>query len=135
MRSIIHTSDKVNRFVLKKLTFVIIIIVFILVSNLAFLDKVQSNAHLKIKNVIIIIVKICIICDKKFHTTSEYREQFNFKRDRDQFDEEKNDRNDNDNDEKHHANIDNENDKNKIYIIINFNILTIINVMFRAIVH
>jgi hypothetical protein len=72
--------------------------------------------------------------------TSECREQFNLKRDRDQFDEKKDDRDDkrkrnNDNDEKHHSNVDNENDEHKIYIIINLNILTIMNVMFREIAH
>ncbi len=82
----------VNRFVSKELIFVMIVIIFVLASNFAFFDKVQSNAQLKIKNVIIIIVKMCIICDKKFHTMNECREQFNFKRDRDQFDEEKDDR-------------------------------------------
>ncbi len=87
---------------------------------------------------------MCIICNKKFHTTSEYREQFNFKRNRDQFDEKKNDRNDkrkrkndndNDNDEKHHSNVDDKNDEHKIYIIINLNILTIMSVMSREIVY
>ncbi len=81
----------VNRFVSRESTFVIIVIVFVFISNFAFLDKIQSNAQLKIKNVIIIIVKMCFICDKKFHTMSECREQFNFKRDRDQLDEKKND--------------------------------------------
>ncbi len=84
----------VNRFVSRKSTFVMIVIVFVYISNLAFFDKIQSNAQSRIKNVIIIIVKMCIICDKNFHTTNEYREQFNSKRDRDQFDEKKNDRND-----------------------------------------
>jgi hypothetical protein len=84
----------VNRFVLRKLTFVMIIIVLVLISNFAFFNKIQSNAQLKIKNVIIIIIKVCIICDKKFHTTNECRKQFNLKRDRDQFDEKKNDQND-----------------------------------------
>ncbi len=69
----------VNRSVSKKLTLVIIIIAF--VSILAFFDKIQSDAQSKIKNVIIIIVKKCIFCEKKFHTTSECREQFNLKRD------------------------------------------------------
>jgi hypothetical protein len=119
-----------------------IIIVFAFVSNFAFLDKIQSSTQSEIKNVIIIIVKMCIICDKKFHTTSECREQFNSKRDRDQLDEKKDDRNDkcrrkkdNDNDEKHHANADDENDEHKIYIITHFNILTIMSVMFREIVY
>jgi hypothetical protein len=69
----------VNHSILKELTFVMIFIIFI--SN-SFLDKIQSNAHLKIKNVVIIIVKICIICEKKYHTTSEHRKQLNLKRDR-----------------------------------------------------
>ncbi len=30
---------------------------------------------------------MCIICEKKYHTTNEYREQFNLKRNRDKFDE------------------------------------------------
>ncbi len=130
----------VNHFVLRKSTLVMIVIVFAFASNFAFLDKVQSDAQSEIKNVIIIIVKMCIICDKKFHTTSECREQFNLKRDRDQFDEKRNDRNDkrkqdNDNDEKHHSNVDNENDEHKIYIIINLNILTIMSFMSREIAH
>jgi hypothetical protein len=79
----------VNCFVSRESTLVIIVIAFALVSNLAFFDKVQSNAQSKIKNVIIIIVKMCIICGKKFHTTNKCREQFNLKRDRDQFDEKK----------------------------------------------
>jgi hypothetical protein len=74
----------VNRSISRKSTFVMIVIIF--VSNL-FLDKIQSNAQLKIKNVVIIIVKMCIICEKKCHTTSEHRKQLNLKRDRDQFDE------------------------------------------------
>jgi hypothetical protein len=125
----------VNRSISKKSTFVMIVITF--VSN-SFFDKIQSNAQLKIKNVVIIIVKMCIICDKKYHTTNEHREQFNFKRDRDQFDEERDDRdnkrkreNDNDDDERFNSKIDHEEKKYKIYIIINFAILTIINVMFR----
>ncbi len=130
----------VNRSVSRKSTLVMIVIIFVLASNLAFLDKIQSDAQSEIKNVIIIIVKMCIICDKKFHTTNECDEQFNLKRDRDQFDEEKNDRDDkrrrnNDNNEKHHSNTDNENDEHKIYIIINLNILTIMSVMSREIVH
>ncbi len=132
----------VNRSVSKKSTLVIIVIAF--VSIFAFLDKIQSDAQSEIKNVIIIIIKKCIFCEKKFHTTSESREQFNFKRNQDQFDEEKDDRNnkhkrknDNDNDERHHLNVENEDDddEHKIYIVINFNILTIISVMFREIVY
>jgi hypothetical protein len=74
--------------------------------------------------------------------TNECSEQFNLKRNRDQFDEKKNDqndkrkrKNDNDNDEKHYSNVDDENDEHKIYIIINLNILTIMSVMSREIVH
>ncbi len=85
---------------------------------------------------------MCIICNKKFYTINECREQFNFKQNRDQLDEKKNNRNDkrrrendNDNDEKHYANVNNENDEHKIYIIINLNILTIISVMFYEIVY
>jgi hypothetical protein len=69
-----------NRSISKKLTLVMIVITF--VSNSSF-DKIQSNAHSKIKNVVIIIVKMCTICEKKFHTTSEHRKQLNLKRDRD----------------------------------------------------
>jgi amino acid permease len=121
-------------------------IVIALVSIFAFFDKIQSNVQSKIKNVIIIIVKKCIFCEKKFHTTSECREQFNLKRDQNQFDEEKDERNnkrkrendnDNNNSEKHHSNVENEDDddEHKIYIVINFNILTIMSVMLREIVH
>ncbi len=121
-------------------------IVIIFVSIFSFFDKTQSNAQSEIKNVIIIIVKKCIFCEKKFHTISECREQFNFKRDQDQFDEKKNDRdnkrkskndNDNDNNEKHHSNVENEDedDEHEIYIVINLNILTIMSVMFREIAH
>jgi hypothetical protein len=132
----------VNRSILKKSTFVMIVIIFVSVSNL-FLDKIQSNAQSKIKNVVIIIVKMCIICEKKYHTTSEYRKQFNFKRDHDQFDEERNDRdnkrkrkNDNDDDdERLNSKIDDEEKKYKIYIVINFEILTIMSVMLRQIVY
>jgi hypothetical protein len=74
----------VNRSISKKSTLVMIVITF--VSN-SFFDKVQSNAQSEIKNVVIIIVKMCIICEKKYHTTSEHCEQLNLKRDRDQFDE------------------------------------------------
>ncbi len=72
----------VNRLILQESTFVMIVITF--VSN-SFFDKIQSDAFLKIKNIVIIIVKMCIICEKKYHTTSEHREQLNFnlKRDRD----------------------------------------------------
>jgi hypothetical protein len=52
----------VNRSISKKLTLVMIVI--ILDSN-SFFDKIQSNVQLKIKNVVIIIVKMCIICEKK----------------------------------------------------------------------
>ncbi len=116
-------------------------IVITFVSN-SFLDKIQSNAHSKIKNVVIIIIKMCIICEKKYHTTNEYREQFNFKRDRDQFDEEPDDRNnkrkrrnDNDDDEKFNSKIDDEEKEHKIYIVINFEILTIMNVMSRHVAY
>jgi hypothetical protein len=114
-------------------------IVIILVSN-TFFDKIQSNAHSKIKNVIIIIVKMCIICEKKFHTTNEHREQL--KRDRDQFDKRRDDRNnkrkrknDNDDDERFNSKIDDEEKKHKIYIVINFEILTIMNVMSRHVAY
>jgi hypothetical protein len=72
----------INRSISKKLTLVMIVIAF--VSNSSF-DKIQSNALSKIKNVVIIIIKMCIICEKKYHTTSEHREQLNlsFKRNRD----------------------------------------------------
>jgi hypothetical protein len=121
-------------------------IVIAFVSTFAFLDKIQSDAQSEIKNVIIIIVKKCIFCEKKFHTTSECREQFNFKRNQDQFDERKNDRNnkrrrrndnDNDNNEKHHSNVEDEDDddEHKIYIVIILNTLTIISVIFREIVY
>jgi hypothetical protein len=117
-------------------------IVIIFVSN-SFLDKVQSNAQSEIKNVVIIIVKMCIICEKKYHTASEHRKQLNLKRDRDQFDERRNDRdnkrirkNDNDDDdERFNLKIDDEEKKHKMYIVINFEILTIMSAMFRQIVY
>ncbi len=68
----------VNHSTSKKSTLVMIVITF--VSN-SFFDKIQSNAHSKTKNVVIIIVKMCTICEKKYHTTNEHREQL--KRDRD----------------------------------------------------
>ncbi len=124
----------VNRSISKKSTLVIIVIIF--VSNL-FFDKIQSEAQSKIKNVVINIVKMCIICDKKYHTTNEHRKQFNFKRNRDQFDEERDDRNnkrkrknDNDDDERFNSKIDDEEKKHKIYIVINLEILTIMSAMF-----
>ncbi len=115
----------VNRSISKKSTLVMIVITF--VSN-SFFDKIQSNAHSEIKNVVIIIVKMCIICEKKYHTTSEHREQF--KRDRDQFDEKRNNRNNkrkrkndnDDDDERLNSKIDDEKKKHKIYIVINFEI-------------
>ncbi len=130
----------VNRSISKKSTLVIIVITF--VSN-SFFDKVQSNAQLKIKNVVIIIVKMCIICEKKYHTASEHREQLNLKRDRDQFDEERDDRdnkrrrkNDNDgDDERLNSKIDDEEKEHKIYIVINLEILTIMSAMFCQIVY
>jgi hypothetical protein len=67
----------VNRSILKKSTFVMIVITF--VSNL-FFNKIQSNAQLKIDNVVIIMIKMCIICEKKYHTTNKHCEQLNFKR-------------------------------------------------------
>jgi hypothetical protein len=51
----------VNRLISKKSTLVMIVIIF--VSNSSF-DKIQSDAQLKIKNVVIIIIKMCIICEK-----------------------------------------------------------------------
>ncbi len=80
----------VNCFVLSESALVMIVIV--LISIFTFFDKIQLNAQSKIKNVIIIIVKKYIFCEKKFHTINECREQFNFKRDRDQLDERKDDR-------------------------------------------
>jgi hypothetical protein len=114
-------------------------IVITLVSN-SFLDKVQSDAQSEIKNVVIIIVKMCIICEKKYHTTSEHREQFNSKRDRDQFDEERDDRDSkrkrkNDDDERFNSKIDDEKKKHKIYIVISFEILTIMSAMSRQIAY
>ncbi len=121
-----------------------IVIIFVSVSN-SFLDKVQSDAQSKIKNVVIIIVKMCIICEKKYHTTSEHREQLNLnlKRDRDQFGEKRDDRdskrrrkNDNDDDsERLNSKIDDEEKKHKIYIVINLEILTIMSAMLRQIVY
>ncbi len=127
----------VNRSISKKSTLVIIVITF--VSNSSF-DKVQSDAQSEIKNVVIIIVKMCIICEKKYHTTSEHRKQFNLKRDRDQFDEERDDRNSkrkrkNDDDEWFNSKIDDKERKHKIYIVINSEILTIMNAMFRQVVY
>ncbi len=132
----------VNRSVSKESTLVMIVTTF--VSILAFLDKVQSDVQSKIKNVIIITIKKCIFCEKKFHTTNECREQFNLKQDRNQFDEKEDDRdnkrrrkNDNDSDEKHHSNVEDEDDddEHKIYIVINLNILTLMSVMSREIAH
>jgi DNA-binding PadR family transcriptional regulator len=86
---------------------------------------------------------MCIICKKKYHTTNEHREQLNLKRDRDQqFDEERDDRdskrkreNDNDDDERFNSKTDDERKKHKIYIVINFEILTIMSVMSRQIAY
>jgi hypothetical protein len=121
----------------EKSTLVMIVIIFVSKSSF---DKIQSDAHLKIKNIVIIIVKMCIICEKKYHTTSEHREQF--KRDRDQFDEERDDRdnkrkrkNDNDDNERLNSKSDDEEEEHKIYIVINFEILTIMSVMFRHVAY
>ncbi len=130
----------VNCLISKESTLVMIVITF--VSN-SFLDKVQSDAQSEIKNVVIIIVKMCTICEKKYHTASEHREQLNLKRDRDQFDERRDDRdskrrrkNDNDDDdERSNSKIDDEEEKHKIYIVISFEILTIMNAMFRQAVY
>jgi hypothetical protein len=51
----------VNRSISKKLILVMIVIIFV---SHSFLDKIQSNAFSKIKSVVIIIVKMCIICEK-----------------------------------------------------------------------
>jgi hypothetical protein len=116
-------------------------IVITFVSNSSF-DKVQSDALSEIKNVVIIIVKMCTICEKKYHTTSEHREQFNLKQDRDQFDEKRDDRdskrkrrNDNDDDERFNSKIDDEERKHKIYIVINLEILTIMSAMSRHVAY
>ncbi len=131
----------VNRSISKESILVMIVITF--VSN-SFLDRIQSDALLEIKNVVIIIVKMCIICEKRYHTTSEHREQFNFnfKRDRDQFDEERDDRdnkrkrrNDNDDDERFNSKIDDEEKEHKIYIVINLEILTIMSAMLRHVAY
>jgi hypothetical protein len=128
----------VNRSISRKSTLVMLIIIF--VSN-SFFDKIQSNAQSKMRNVISNIVKMCIICEKKYHTTNEHREQFNLKWDHDQFDEKKNKRdnkrkrrNDND-DEKLNSKIDDEEKKHKMYIVFNLEILTIMNVMSRQIAY
>jgi hypothetical protein len=118
-------------------------IVITFVSN-SFFDKIQSDALSEIKNVVIIIVKMCIICEKKYHTTNEHREQLNLnlKRDRDQFDERRDDRNskrkrknDNDDDERLNSKIDDEEKKHKIYIVINLEILTIMSAMSRHVAY
>jgi hypothetical protein len=131
----------VNRLISKESTLVMIVIIFIFVSN-SFLDKIQSNAQSKIKNVVIIIVKMCIIYEKKYHTTNEHHEQFNLKRDRDQFDERRDDRNnkckrknDDDDDERFNSKIDDEKKKHKMYIVINLEILTIMSAMSRQIAY
>ncbi len=118
-----------------------IVIISVSASN-SFLDKVQSDAQLRIKNVVIIIVKMCTICEKKYHTTSEHRKQFNLKRDRDQFDEKRDDRNskrrrkndNDDDDERLNSKIDDEEKEHKIYIVISLEILTIMSAMSRQIV-
>jgi hypothetical protein len=131
----------VNRSISRESTLVMTVIVFVSNSSL---DKVQSNALSEIKNVVIIIVKMCIICEMKYHTTSEHREQLNLnlKRDRDQFDEKRDDRdskrkrrNDNDDDERLNSKIDNEEEKHKIYIVINLEILTIMSAMSRHVAY
>jgi hypothetical protein len=114
-------------------------IVIISVSNFSF-DKIQSNAQSKIKNVVIIIVKMCIICEKKYHTTSEHRKQLNFKRDRDQFDEKRDNRNSkrkrkNDDDERLNSKIDDEEKKHKMYIVISLEILTAMSAMSRQVAY
>jgi hypothetical protein len=131
----------VNRSTSKESTLVMIVITSVSVSNSS-LDKVQSDAQSKIKNVVIIIVKMCIICEKKYHTTSEHRDQLNLKRDRDQFDEERDDRNskrrrrnDNDDDERLNSEIDDEERKHKIYIVISLEILTIMSAMLRQVAY
>jgi hypothetical protein len=131
----------VNRSISKKSILVMIVIIF--VSNSSF-DKIQSDALSEIKNVVIIIVKMCIICEKRYHTTSEHREQLNLnlKRDRDQFDERRDDRdskrkreNDNDDDERLNSKIDDEEKKHKIYIVISLEILTIMSAMLRHVAY
>jgi hypothetical protein len=108
-------------------------------------SKVQSNAQSKIKNAVIIIVKLCIICEKRYHTTSKHRDQLNYKRDRDQFDERKDDRDnkrkrkndiDNDNDdERNHSDVNDENNEHKVYIVINFETLIVMSVMSRQVTY
>ncbi len=131
----------VNRSTSKESILVMIVITF--VSHSSF-DKIQLNAFSKIKNVVIIIVKMFIICEKKYHTTSKHREQFNlnFKRNRDQFDKERDDRdnkrkreNDNDDDERFNSKIDDEEKEHKIYIVISFEILMIMSVMSRHVAY
>jgi hypothetical protein len=128
----------VNRSISKKSTLVMIVIISVSVSN-SFFDKVQSNAQSKIKNVVIIIVKMCIICEKKYHTTSEHREQLNLKRDRDQFDEERDDRDNKrkrtNDDERLNSNVDDEEEEHKIYIVISLEILTIMSAMSRQVAY
>ncbi len=127
----------VNCSISKKSTLVMIVIIFVSNSSL---DKVQLDAQSEIKNVVIIIVKMCTICEKKYHTTSEHRKQLNLKRDRDQFDEKRDDRNskrkrENDDDERSNSKIDDEERKHKIYIVINSEILTIMSVMSRQVAY
>jgi hypothetical protein len=107
------------------------------------LTKVQSDAQSKIKNVVIIIVKMCTICAKKYHTANEHCEQLNLKRDRDQFDKKRDNRdskrrrkNDNDDDdERFNSKIDDEEEKHKIYIVISLEILTIMSAILRQIAY
>ncbi len=61
------------------------------------------------------------IYEKKYHTTNEHREQFNLKRDRNEFDERRNDRNnkrkrkkDDDDDERLNLKIDDKKKEHKI---------------------
>jgi formate hydrogenlyase subunit 6/NADH:ubiquinone oxidoreductase subunit I len=85
---------------------------------------------------------MCIICENKYQTTNEHREQLNLKQDRDQFDEKRNDQNskrkrenDNDDDERFNSKIDDEEEEHKIYIVINLEILTIMSAMSRHVAY
>jgi hypothetical protein len=105
-----------------------------------------SSLAFEIKNVVIIQMKHCIHCERNYHVKSECRDKhFHFKQNRDQSD--RDDRNDRDNQRRRKNDNDNDNDNDarneddedvekfhKLYIVVFFETLSTMSVMFVQII-
>jgi hypothetical protein len=123
----------VNRFALVESVVIMTIIV-----------NISSLVVLEIKNVVIIQMKHCTHCDRNYHVKSECRNKHShLKRDRDQSN--RSDRDDRDNKRRRKNDNDNDNDarseddedvekSHKLYIVMTFETLSTMSVMFAHII-